>query len=145
VTLKRTWKKPRKPLLCIWYTTISGLSRVVKAEDHNGFYPRLDSLRSLALTFVQKLHCHHSQTVYTPTEGSSPSSFCRPGPLATNEPCICQSPIFDQVVENRGPFASYRELTSSFNDRLRMAYEGEPLPNIGTFHDSAPLVLTSGS
>ena len=36
---------------------------------------------------------------------------------------MCESPIFGQVRSNRGPFASYRELSAFFNDRLRRALE----------------------
>ena len=46
-----------------------------------------------------------------------------PGPLCTKEPRMCESPIFGQVRSNRGPFASYQELSAFFNDRLRRALE----------------------
>ena len=68
-----------------------------------------------------------------------------PGPLCTKEPRMCESPIFGQVRSNRGPFASYRELSAFFNDRLRRVLES-PVPvsssDMGNFDDSMPLVLT---
>jgi hypothetical protein len=106
--------------------------------QRNGVYLQPDSLRGPCPHFRSRkaAYCYIRQlrAVRHPRSATL-------GPLATKEPRIFQSPIFGQVVENRGPFASYRELASLFNDRLRMAYEGEPLPNIGIFDDSAPLVL----
>ena len=68
-----------------------------------------------------------------------------PGPLCTKEPRMCESPIFGQVRSNRGPFASYRELSTFFNDRLHRALDSEVAvssSDLGKFDDSMPLVLT---
>ena len=68
-----------------------------------------------------------------------------PGPLCTKEPRMCESPVFGQVRSNRGPFATYGELSEFFNDRLRKTLRSQvvvPSSDIGSFDDSAPLVLT---
>ena len=58
---------------------------------------------------------------------------------------MCESPIFGRVQSNRGPFASYRELSSFFNDRLRRALMSQVAVSsseMGNFDDTMPLVLT---
>jgi len=72
-----------------------------------------------------------------------------PGPLGGPDegPRTCQSPLFGPIVERRGPFATYMELTHFFNDRmvrwLKSKKDAVPSPDtLGTFDDSKPLVLT---
>lgn len=67
---------------------------------------------------------------------------------------ICQSPLFGQVIETRGPFETYADLTHFFNDRLVQTLQSEartlssqgkppsPVDSLTTFDDSQPLVLT---
>ena len=72
-----------------------------------------------------------------------------PGPLGGPDEGgeICQSPLFGQVVETRGPFARYADLTHFFNERLTLSLKSEHKPvssldSLTTFDDSQPLVLT---
>lgn len=79
-----------------------------------------------------------------------------PGPLGGPDEGgkICQSPLFGQVVETRGPFKTYADLTHFFNDRLArtvkseartLESQGKPPSSVDsptTFDDSQPLVLT---
>ena len=63
-------------------------------------------------------------------------------------PQECESPpVFGQVQTSRGPFASYAEFSSFFNERARMAYKRKNLPEDHPwrkeqFDDSETLVLT---
>ncbi|KAI6106138.1 kinase-like domain-containing protein [Pisolithus croceorrhizus] len=70
-----------------------------------------------------------------------------PGPLSAQGPQICESPIFGQVQSRRGPFSSYSELSTFFNERCKMGLDGQGAPEDHPsrkmkFDDSGPLVLT---
>ncbi|KAI0314735.1 kinase-like domain-containing protein, partial [Amylostereum chailletii] len=70
-----------------------------------------------------------------------------PGPVGQeNDPArVCQSPPFGQVIETRGPFATYSDLSVFFNDRLARTLRSKhakPGMKFGPFDDSQPLVLT---
>ncbi|KAI6132237.1 kinase-like domain-containing protein [Pisolithus croceorrhizus] len=70
-----------------------------------------------------------------------------PGPLSVQGPQICESPVFGQVRSSRGPFSSYSELSTFFNERCKMALDAEGVPEDHPsrkkkFDDSGPLVLT---
>lgn len=70
-----------------------------------------------------------------------------PGPLSAQGPRTCESPIFGQVQSHRGPFASYAELSTFFNERCKMALDAKRVPEDDMsrkelFDDSSPLVLT---
>jgi hypothetical protein len=75
------------------------------------------------------------------------SNTTPPGPLSTQGARICESPIFGPLQSQRGPFASYFELSAFFNKRHQMAMDAEKLPRDDPsrndlFDDSEPLVLT---
>ncbi|KAI6098596.1 kinase-like domain-containing protein, partial [Pisolithus croceorrhizus] len=70
-----------------------------------------------------------------------------PGPLSAQGPQICESPVFGQVQSCRGPFSSYAELSTFFNERCKMALDAKGVPEDHPsrkkkFDDSEPLVLT---
>ncbi|KAJ3984162.1 hypothetical protein F5890DRAFT_1518963 [Lentinula detonsa] len=70
-----------------------------------------------------------------------------PGPIGADGPRQCESPIFGQIQSRRGPFSSYAELTSFFNERAKMGYDGKELPEDHPsrkqrFDDSEALVFT---
>ena len=101
-------------------------------------WPSLSLLAKLRIAITLRSYVRQLRSIRHPRSAV-------PGPLATNEPRVCESPIFGQVQSTRGPFTSYRELSAFFNDRLRRSLE----PNLthhptdmGKFDDSAPLVLT---
>ena len=75
------------------------------------------------------------------------SATTPPGPLSAQGPRICESPIFGQVHSHRGPFTSYSELSSFFNQRHQMAMDVKGTPRDDAsrnelFDNSEPLVLT---
>jgi Phosphotransferase enzyme family len=75
------------------------------------------------------------------------SATTPPGPLSAQGPRTCESPIFGQVHSDRGPFASYSELSTFFNQRHQMAMDAQKLPEDDPsrkdlFDNSEPLVLT---
>ncbi|KAI6046770.1 kinase-like domain-containing protein [Pisolithus marmoratus] len=70
-----------------------------------------------------------------------------PGPLSVQAPLTCESPIFGQVQSRRGPFPSYSELSTFFNERCKMALDARGVPEDHPsrktlFDDSEQLVLT---
>ncbi|KAJ3731739.1 hypothetical protein DFJ43DRAFT_1155130 [Lentinula guzmanii] len=70
-----------------------------------------------------------------------------PGPIGVDGPRQCESPIFGQIQSRRGPFSSYAELSSFFNERAIMGYNADKLPEDHPsrkqrFDDSEALVLT---
>lgn len=74
-----------------------------------------------------------------------------PGPIATRGARVCTLPLFGPIIELRGPFASYPDLSAFFNERHRLAliyrHHLEPAAAEETcysdpFDDSQPLVLT---
>ena len=75
------------------------------------------------------------------------SATTPPGPLSTQKARRCESPIFGPVCSDRGPFATYSELSNFFNERLHMAMDYKKLPRDDPLRDdlfdnSEPLVLT---
>ena len=75
------------------------------------------------------------------------SATTPPGPLSAQGARICESPIFGQVQSHRGPFASYFELSTFFNERHQMAMDAKEVPQDDPsrndlFDNSEPLVLT---
>jgi len=75
------------------------------------------------------------------------SATTPPGPLSAQGARICESPIFGQVRSDRGPFATYSELSTLFNERHQVAMDCLKLPRDDPsrndlFDNSEPLVLT---
>jgi len=70
-----------------------------------------------------------------------------PGPLASPSEggMVCQSPLFGPIIDCRGPFETYADLTNFFNDRLSqtLMFEGSStsLDSLTTFDNSQPLVF----
>ena len=58
---------------------------------------------------------------------------------------VCQSPLFGPVIDCRGPFETYADLTNFFNDRLSQILISEgsstSLGSLTTFDNSQPLVF----
>jgi len=75
------------------------------------------------------------------------SATTPPGPLSVQGARRCESPIFGRVQSDRGPFATYSELSAFFNKRHQMAMNCKKLPpddpsRNDLFDNSEPLVLT---
>ncbi|KAG6808262.1 hypothetical protein H0H93_000344 [Arthromyces matolae] len=75
---------------------------------------------------------------------SSPTT--PPGPISTRGPLRCESPIF-RMRSPRGPFNSYSDLATWFNERNITTWDQKPIPlddpkRKNPFDDSQPLVLT---
>jgi thiamine kinase-like enzyme len=69
----------------------------------------------------------------------------RPGPVGYDGASRqCESPVFGQVKERRGPFASYGELETFFNSRKAAVLRQEKWSHLSIpeFDTSYPLVLT---
>ena len=74
-----------------------------------------------------------------------------PGPMAPHGARTCMSPLFGPIIEYRGPFESYSELSDFFNERHRIALtQVRRVPretaiaqcHDDPFDDSQPLVFT---
>lgn len=70
-----------------------------------------------------------------------------PGPLSVQGPQICASPVFGEVRSRRGPFFSYSEFSTLFNERFQQALHIGGVPKDHPlrkqkFDDSGPLVFT---
>ncbi|KAI0352037.1 hypothetical protein OH77DRAFT_830725 [Trametes cingulata] len=102
-------------------------------------WPTLSKWRKLFVAYTLRRYVRQLRRLKAPA--GTP-----PGPLST-QPRICKSPIFGQVQSDRGPFASYAELSAFFNQRHHMALDNKDVPRDDParkdlFDDSGPLVLT---
>ncbi|KAJ3810902.1 kinase-like domain-containing protein [Lentinula lateritia] len=70
-----------------------------------------------------------------------------PGPISNDGPRVCTCPLFGLVDLEQGPFASYAELSSFFNEKAKLSYDHHNIPDDHPwrrqkFDDSEELVLT---
>ncbi|KAI0666529.1 hypothetical protein C8Q78DRAFT_1109080 [Trametes maxima] len=106
-------------------------------------WPTLSTWRKLFVAFTLRRYVRQLRRHLKAPAGAPP------GPLCTDRSArTCESPpVFGQVQSNRGPFASYAELSTFFNERHRMALDIKNVPQddpawADLFDDSEPLVLT---
>ncbi len=106
-------------------------------------WPTLSTWRKCLVAFTLRRYMRQLRRLQAPPG-------VPPGPLAAQGPArICESPVFGSVQSDRGPFASYAELSAFFNYRHRRALD-EYWRNVpqddparkDLFDDSKPLVLT---
>lgn len=104
-------------------------------------WPTLSWLGRLRVAFIIRFYVQQLRRIKHPRSSV-------PGPLATpgEGGMICQSPLFGPIIEYRGPFETYADLTNFFNDRLSLTLlsEGTPstsLHSLPIFDDSQPLVF----
>ncbi|KIM44979.1 hypothetical protein M413DRAFT_25370 [Hebeloma cylindrosporum] len=112
---------PGEQLLFVW-PTLSWFGRARIAFTMHSYIRQLRKIR------------HPRSTVPGPLGGPDGGKFC-------------PSPVFGPVVDTRGPFATYADLTHFFNERLALTLKSErkqppSLETLTTFDDSQPLVLT---
>ncbi|KIJ14976.1 hypothetical protein PAXINDRAFT_12245 [Paxillus involutus ATCC 200175] len=103
-------------------------------------WPTLSVWRKIGVAFTLRRYVRQLRRLKAPP-------MTPPGPLSTQGPRTCESPIFGQVQSHRGPFASYAELSAFFNERCKMALDADQVPENHPsrkelFDDSGPLVLT---
>ncbi|KAI0640515.1 kinase-like domain-containing protein [Trametes meyenii] len=105
-------------------------------------WPTLSTWRKLLAAFILRRYIRQLRRCLKAPAEASPGPLCADGSAR-----ICESPVFGQVQSDRGPFASYAELSAFFNERHRMALD---IKNVSQddparadlFDDSEPLVLT---
>ncbi|TFY52731.1 hypothetical protein EVG20_g10426 [Dentipellis fragilis] len=103
-------------------------------------WPTLLTWRKLYIAFTLRHYVHQLRRF-------TASTTVPPGPLSADGPRTCESPVWGQVQSHRSPFASYSDLSTFCNDRLRMAQKNEKVPEDDPsreelFDDSELLVLT---
>jgi len=103
-------------------------------------WPTLSTWRKLRVAFTLRRYVRQLRRLKA-------SATTPPGPLSAQGPRICESPIFGQVRSDRGPFATYSELSTFFNERHQVAMDFLKLPRDDPsrndlFDNSEPLVLT---
>ena len=103
-------------------------------------WPTLSTWRKIRVAFTLRRYVRQLRRLKA-------SDMTPPGPLSAQGARICESPIFGQVQSHRGPFASYSELSSFFNELHQMAMDAKNLPRDDPsrndlFDNSEPLVLT---
>ncbi|KAG6901832.1 hypothetical protein C0995_007403 [Termitomyces sp. Mi166 len=103
-------------------------------------WPSLSTWKKIGIAFTLRRYIRQLRHL----KGSARTP---PGPPSIQGPCVCHSPMFGAVKDERGPFSSYSELSIFFNERHQMAVGMANIPqgvherNKG-FDDSEPLVLT---
>ncbi|KAJ3921765.1 kinase-like domain-containing protein [Lentinula edodes] len=70
-----------------------------------------------------------------------------PGPISNDGPRVCTSPLFGMLDLDQGPFASYADLASFFNEKAKLCYDYNNIPEDHPcrrqkFDDSEELVLS---
>ena len=103
-------------------------------------WPNLSTWRKLRVAFTLRRYVRQLRRLKAP-------ATMPPGPLSAQGARRCESPIFGQVQSDRGPFATYSELSTFFNERHQMAMNCMKLPRDDPsrddlFDNSEPLVLT---
>ncbi|KAI0665806.1 hypothetical protein C8Q78DRAFT_985808 [Trametes maxima] len=130
----------RRVVKCRYYFLI--VMDYIEGPTLAQLWPTLSTWRKLLVAFtlrryVRQLRRHLKAPAWTP-----------PGPLCSDGSArVCESPVFGRVQSDRGPFASYAELSMFFNERHRMALD---IKNVSQddpartdlFDDSESLVLT---
>jgi len=103
-------------------------------------WPTLSTWRKIRVAFTLRRYVRQLRRLKA-------SATMPPGPLSVQGGRRCESPIFGRVQSDRGPFATYSELSAFFNKRHQMALNCKKLPRDDPsrndlFDDSEPLVLT---
>ncbi|KAI5994785.1 kinase-like domain-containing protein [Pisolithus albus] len=112
----------------------------IKGQTLAEVWPTFSEWRKFSIAFT--LRCYVRQLRRLKASPTTP-----PGPLSEQGPQICESPVFGQVQSCRGPFASYSEFSTWFNERCKMGLDARRLPEDHPsrkkkFDDSEPMVLT---
>jgi len=112
----------------------------IPGDQLSAVWPTLSFFGRLRVAFTLRRYVRQLRAICDPRSAV-------PGPLGKTPADVrtCQSPLFGTIIETRGPFASYPELSAFFNDRLVRAMEnngGNHNTPMETFDDSKPLVLT---
>jgi len=84
-------------------------------------WPTLSMWRKIRVAFTLRRYVRQLRRLKAPA--TTP-----PGPLSAQGARRCESPIFGQVQSDRGPFATYSELSAFFNERHQMAMNCKKLP-----------------
>ena len=103
-------------------------------------WPTLSTWRKIHVAFTLRRYVRQFRRLKA-------SATTPPGPLSAHGARICESPIFGPIRSDRGPFATYSELSTFFNGRHQMAMDCKKLPRddpsrTDLFDNSEPLVLT---
>jgi len=103
-------------------------------------WPTLSTWRKIRVAFTLRRYVRRLRRLKA-------SATTPPGPLSAQGARRCESPIFGRVQSDRGPFATYSELSAFFNKRHQMAMNCKKLPRDDPsrndlFDNSEPLVLT---
>jgi hypothetical protein len=73
-------------------------------------WPTFSTWRKIRVTFTLRHYVRQLRRLKA-------SATTPPGPLSAQGARICEFPIFGQVRSQRGPFATYAELSAFFNER----------------------------
>ena len=112
----------------------------IPGQQLSVIWPTLSWFEHLRVAFIIRSYVQQLRKI------KHPRSFV-PGPLASPNKggMVCQSPLFGPVIDCRGPFEIYADLTNFFNDRLSQILMSEgPSTSLGsltTFDNSQPLVF----
>ncbi|KAI6097842.1 kinase-like domain-containing protein [Pisolithus sp. B1] len=103
-------------------------------------WPTFSVWRKLSVAFTLRRYVRQLRRLEAPP-------MTPPAPLSAQGPRMCESPVFGQVRSCRGPFSSYSELSTFFNERYKVGLDVKVVPGDHPsrkkkFDDSEPLVLT---
>ncbi|KAI5994786.1 kinase-like domain-containing protein [Pisolithus albus] len=112
----------------------------IKGQTLAEVWPTFSVWRKISVAFT--LHRYVRQLRRLKASPTTP-----PGPLSVQGPQECESPVFGQVQSSRGPFASYSEFSTWFNEWCKIGLDVRRLPEDHPsrkkkFDDSEPMVLT---
>ncbi|KAI6015884.1 kinase-like domain-containing protein [Pisolithus microcarpus] len=112
----------------------------IKGQTLAEVWPTFSVWRKISVAFTLRRYVRQLRRLK-----ASPTT--PPGPLSVQGPQECESPVFGQVQSSRGPFASYSEFSTWFNERCKMGLDARRLPEDHPsrkkkFDDSEPMVLT---
>ncbi|KAI0311357.1 kinase-like domain-containing protein, partial [Amylostereum chailletii] len=122
------------------YRTATTAMEYIPGRQLSSVWPTLSYFQRLRVAYRLRSYVRQLRAIRHPRSTV-------PGPVGqANDPArICQSPLFGQVIDVRGPFPTYRDLSAFFNDRLARTLKSKyatPGLRFGPFDDSQPLVLT---
>ncbi|KIM44983.1 hypothetical protein M413DRAFT_51094, partial [Hebeloma cylindrosporum] len=114
----------------------------IPGQQLSSIWPTLSWFGRLRVAFTMHSYVRQLRKIRHPRSSV-------PGPMGGPDEGgrICPSPVFGPIVDRRGPFASYADLTHFFNERLARLLKSQrkqppSLETFTTFDDSQPLVLT---
>ena len=128
----------RRVIKCKWDFLI--VMDYIPGQTLAQVWPTLSIWRKILVAFTLRRYVRQLRRLKA-------SATTPPGPLSAQGARTCSSPIFGGVQPERGPFASYSELSTFFNQRQQMAFNAQKLPQDNpwrnvSFDNSEPLVLT---